>query len=108
MLRIKVLGPGCRNCQLVTQNAAEALEVIAEQQPNGLDATIQKVTQAEEIMKYSILFTPGLVINEQLVCAGRVPSVGEIKGWLARALAGNRSESSHTAAKVNSDLPGGW
>ena len=86
MLRIKVLGPGCRNCQLVAQNAAEALEAMANQQPADLDATIQKVTQAEEIMKYPILFTPGLVINEQLVCAGRVPSADEIKGWLTKAL----------------------
>ncbi|MCL5995296.1 MAG: thioredoxin family protein [Chloroflexi bacterium] len=85
MVRIKVLGPGCRNCQLVAQNTAEALEAIAQQYPGSFDATIQKVTQAEEITKYPILYTPGLVINEKLVCAGRVPSVEEIKGWLEKA-----------------------
>jgi small redox-active disulfide protein 2 len=87
VVRIKVLGPGCRNCQLVAQNTAEALEAIAQEQqhPDIFDATIQKVTRAEEIMKYPILYTPGLVINERLVCAGRVPSVEEIKGWLEKA-----------------------
>ena len=72
MVRIKVLGPGCRNCQLVAQNTAEALEAIAQeqQQPDRFDATMQKVTQAEEIMKYPILYTPGLVINEKLCAPG--------------------------------------
>ena len=85
MFQIKVLGPGCCNCQMVAQNTAEALEAITEEHPDIFDATIQKVTLAEEIMKYPILYTPGLVINEKLVCAGRVPSVEEIKGWLEKA-----------------------
>ena len=38
-------------------------------------------------MKYPLMFTPGLVINEKLVSAGRIPTVDEIKGWLAQALA---------------------
>jgi len=87
MLTIKVLGPGCRNCQVLAQNAVEALEVVAEKQLEEFEATILKVTEQEDIMKYPIMFTPGLVINEKLVSAGRIPTVAEIKGWLAQALA---------------------
>lgn len=87
MLTIKVLGPGCYNCQLLAQKTVEALEVIAEEQPDEFEATILKVTDYEEIRKYPIMFTPGLVINEKLVSAGRIPSLDEIKGWLAQALA---------------------
>lgn len=87
MLTIKVLGPGCYNCHLLAQKAIEALEVVAEEQPEEFEATILKVTDYEEIRKYPIMFTPGLVINEKLVSAGRIPSVDEIKGWLAQALA---------------------
>ena len=86
MLTIKVLGPGCHNCEVLAQKAIEALEVIAEEQPEEFEATILKVTEQEDIMKYPIMFTPGLVINEKLVSAGRIPSVDEIKDWLAQAL----------------------
>jgi small redox-active disulfide protein 2 len=89
MLRIKVLGPGCRNCELLAQSVAEAIEAVADQRADDLDVTIQKVTEVEDIMTYPILYTPGLVVNEKLVCAGRVPSVEEIKSWLEKALAGS-------------------
>lgn len=86
MLTIKILGPGCHNCQVLAQKAAEALEAVAEGQPEELAATILKVTDQQEIMKYPIMFTPGLVINEKLVSAGRIPTMDEIKGWLTQAL----------------------
>jgi small redox-active disulfide protein 2 len=85
MLSIKILGPGCYNCHLLEQLTVEALEELAEEQPD-LDATLQHVTEREEIMRYPILFTPGLVINEKLVSAGRIPAPEEIRGWLEAAL----------------------
>jgi small redox-active disulfide protein 2 len=87
MLTIKVLGPGCQNCQTLADKAKEALEAVAESQPEDFEATVVKVTQTEEFMKYGLLYTPGLVVNEKLVSAGRIPEVKEITGWLQAALA---------------------
>lgn len=80
MLTIKVLGPGCPNCYQVEENARKAVNLLA------VDAQIKKVTDRAEFQKYSLLATPGLVVNEQLVSAGRIPSEAEIMTWLADAL----------------------
>ena len=82
MLTIKVLGPGCPNCQNVEKVARKAVSTL------GIEASIEKVTDFQEIMKYSILATPGLVINEKVVCAGRVPGEAEVSAWLANAALG--------------------
>lgn len=88
MLTVKVLGPGCYNCELLEQRAVEALELIAEEQLEDFEATILKVKDRQEFSKYSIMFTPGLVVNEKLVSAGRIPAVEEIQAWLLDAIAG--------------------
>jgi small redox-active disulfide protein 2 len=91
-LTIKVLGPGCANCHRVEERAVEALEALAEED-SSLEATIQHVTDPDEIMEYPIMFTPGLVINENLVCAGRIPTVEEVIGWMREVLADGEGQS---------------
>jgi hypothetical protein len=51
-----------------------------------VEANIKKVTDYGEIMSYNVLSTPGLVINEKLVSAGRIPSDAEVLTWVANAL----------------------
>jgi hypothetical protein len=87
MLSIKVLGPGCINCVRVYQMAVAALEELEARLGDDCpEATLQHVTDYEEFVKYGLLFTPGLVINEELVCAGRIPAKNEVTGWLINAL----------------------
>lgn len=80
MITIKILGPGCENCQKVEAAARQAVTML------GIPANIIKITDWTEIKKYPILATPGLVINEKLVCAGRIPNPAEVTTWLATVL----------------------
>ena len=80
MLTIKILGPGCDNCKKVESVARQAAASMS------LTANFVKVTDWAEIKKYPILATPGLVVNEKLVCGGRIPDAAEVSTWLADAL----------------------
>jgi small redox-active disulfide protein 2 len=80
MLTIKVLGPGCTNCENLEAAAKKAVAGM------GVEAEITKVTDRDEINAYNVLATPGLVINEKLVSAGRIPSEAEVMTWVADAL----------------------
>jgi len=81
MLSIKVLGPGCSNCAKVEQIAHQAVDAL------GTEAYIEKVTDRQAWQKYGLLSTPGLVVNEKLVCGGRIPNQAEVTTWLTNALA---------------------
>lgn len=82
MLTIKILGKGCPNCAKVEEHTREALDWMRP----ASDVELVKVTDPVEISDY-VLSTPGLVINEQVVCEGRVPASNEIATWIADALA---------------------
>ncbi|MBN1284321.1 MAG: thioredoxin family protein [Anaerolineae bacterium] len=77
MLTIKVLGTGCPNCNRLEAEARAALESI---QP-GLDYELVKVSDFEEFVRYGILSVPALVMNEQVLVAGRVPKRQQIIEW---------------------------
>ena len=79
MLTIKVLGSGCPNCKKVEAIARQAVDMM------GMQAEFIKVTDYNQIMEYNIMSTPGLVINEKVVCAGRIPTPAEVTTWLANA-----------------------
>jgi len=80
MLTIKILGSGCANCKRVEQIANK---VVAEM---ALEAEIIKVTNYADIMAYNIVSTPGVVVNERIVCSGRIHTQAEVTTWLVSAL----------------------
>jgi small redox-active disulfide protein 2 len=75
---IKVLGTGCPKCKTLEQLTRDVVS------KNGIDATITKVDDIMEIMKYNIMTTPALVVDGKVVLKGRVPSADELKQLLTK------------------------
>lgn len=80
-MEIKILGTGCPKCKRLEQVTREALADL------GVTATITKVTDVTAIIAYEVLLTPGLVIDERVVVAGRLPGKDEVSSVIAMALA---------------------
>ncbi|ELA7388954.1 thioredoxin family protein [Vibrio alginolyticus] len=74
----KVLGSGCANCV----NTAKLIEKVAAEQ--GVDVSVEKVTDLETIMNYGVMSTPGVVMDEEVVHAGGIPSSESVINWLSR------------------------
>lgn len=72
-MEIKILGPGCVKCKTLEKLTINALKEM------NITASVEKVEDITKIMSYGILITPGLVINEKIVLAGKVPSINELK-----------------------------
>jgi len=75
MLTVKILGSGCANCKRLEAEARAALDEA------GLTYDLVKVTEYDDIMSYNILATPGLVMNETVLAAGRIPKRPQIVEW---------------------------
>ncbi|MEF3275164.1 MAG: thioredoxin family protein [Chloroflexus sp.] len=76
MLNVKILGSGCANCKRLETIVRK---VIAD---HGLQAEIEKVTDYGQMMRWNLMKTPGLVVNDTLVSSGRIPTEAEIASWL--------------------------
>jgi small redox-active disulfide protein 2 len=76
---VKVLGPGCTNCITLERRTRQALADL------GVDATVEKVTDYGQIAAYGVMSTPGLVIDEQVVVQGRVPTVSALTRLLSES-----------------------
>jgi small redox-active disulfide protein 2 len=77
-MEIKILGPGCSKCNTLYKLTLEVVE------KNGIQANITKVDDIMEIMKYGVMSTPALVVDEKVVVKGRVPSSDELKQLLTK------------------------
>jgi small redox-active disulfide protein 2 len=78
MKQIKVLGPGCPKCKATYNNVLEAIK------QTGIDAKVTKIEDLEEMMKYNVLTTPVLIIDEVAKVKGRVADVKEIRELLSQ------------------------
>ncbi len=76
MKHIKVLGTGCRNCVNTYNLIAEVAKA------KGVDIQLEKLEQIADIMRYGVMTTPGVVIDEEVVHAGGVPSRDKVEHWL--------------------------
>jgi small redox-active disulfide protein 2 len=80
LMEIKVLGTGCAKCMQLEKTVKEAVKEL------GIDAKIEEVKDIKKIMQYPILTTPGLVIDEKVVCSGKIPSKDEVKKYIREAV----------------------
>jgi len=76
-MNIKVLGTGCKKCQELEKNTRMAVEELQ------VGAVVEKVEDIKEIMKYKVMSTPALVIDEKVVSTGKLLTVKELKSMLA-------------------------
>lgn len=80
MLKILVLGSGCVNCKRVEEVSRKIIDQLA------IEAEVVKVTDYNDILAHGVMNTPGLVINDEVVCTGRIPSEAEVTTWITTAL----------------------
>ena len=74
---VKILGTGCKKCTTLEERVKEVIK------NNEIDSEVIKIQEPEEIMKYGIMMTPGLVINEKVVSYGEIPKNEDILKWLS-------------------------
>lgn len=78
MKQIKILGAGCARCNQL----AEAVKAVIAAE--GIDASVEKIQDIQKIMAYNVLSIPALVVDEEVLCKGRIPEHEELKALLTR------------------------
>ncbi len=76
MKDIKVLGPGCPKCEELLERTQQAADEL------GLECTVEKISDIMEITSYGVMMTPALVVDGQVIVAGKVPSLDDLKEML--------------------------
>jgi small redox-active disulfide protein 2 len=76
MISVKILGTGCKKCQNLENKVRELVST------NNIDANVEKVTDIQEMVKYGIMMTPGLIINEKVKSFGIIPKDDQLISWL--------------------------
>lgn len=77
-MHVKILGTGCPKCKALEKTVRDVVE------QNNINAQVSKIEDIGEIMKYGVMTTPAIVIDEKVVVKGRVPSCDEIKIFLTQ------------------------
>ncbi len=75
-MNILVLGPGCPKCT----EAEKIVKTVL--QEAGIEASVEKISDFQEIAKLGVFSTPAVVIDGEIKCVGKVPGKNEILGWL--------------------------
>jgi len=76
MKRVKVLGSGCRNCEITAKVIAQAASEA------GVEIELEKVTDLAQILSFGVMSTPGVVIDGKLVHAGGLPGPDQVRAWM--------------------------
>ena len=77
MKKLQILGTGCPRCKKLAENAEAAAKAL------GIEYTIEKVTDINEIMAFGVMMTPALVVDGEVKVVGKVPDVEAVKGMLS-------------------------
>ena len=76
MKKIEILGTGCPKCKQLADNADEAAKEL------GIEYTVEKVTDINDIMKFGVMMTPGIAVDGEVKASGKVPAADQIRQWL--------------------------
>jgi len=79
-MNIKILGPGCARCQQLEKTVKEVVKEL------GIEATVEEVKYIKKFLDYNVMMTPGLVINEQVISSGKLPTKTEVTQLVINAL----------------------
>ena len=71
-MKIQILGTGCSRCKTLTARVEETIAALK------IEATIEKIENIEEIVKFGVMSTPSLVLDGKILFTGRVPTSHEI------------------------------
>jgi small redox-active disulfide protein 2 len=80
-MKIKILGTGCAKCKRTREEAEKAATQA------DFPVEVEKVDDIQQILKYGVMMTPAVVLDEEVLSIGRVPASAEILAWIRAAAA---------------------